>query len=44
MDQLYVKEAYAREHREGTSLPAQEEETEKARKGLLEAVSAFGLK
>lgn len=39
----YVKKAYVREHREGTSLPAQEEETERVREGFLEEVSAFGL-
>lgn len=39
----YVKEAYVREHREGTSLPTWEEETERARKGFLEEVSTFVL-
>lgn len=39
----YVKEAYVREHREGTSLLAEEEETERVRKGFLEDMSAFGL-
>lgn len=38
-----VKKAYVREHREGTSLPTQEEETERAREDFLEEVSAFGL-
>lgn len=37
----YVKEAYGRDHREGTSFPAQE--TERVREGFLEKVSAFGL-
>lgn len=38
-----MKKAYVREHREGPSLPTQEEETERAREDFLEELSAFGL-